>query len=980
MSPMLLCAAALAQRIAVELTEGTNLAAAVSPNGEEIVIDLQGTLWRVSIPSGSSVALTDGLGDDRQPAWSPDGRALAFQSYRDGNWHIWTVERDGTGLRQITSGHGDDREPFFNPDGAFIVFSSDRSGNYDLWAVDLHSGDLKRITSDSANDHSPASSPDGKHIAFVSAREPPGLYLLDGLDGTNRPRLLHQTRGVAAAPAWDKSGSRVSLQLLHSREGVSELLSVDFMSGETDRLSLPGEDVFPFRASWSSAQDYFYTADGVIKKARIGNDERTVQPFRAEVSLSRPFYPRRRRDFDTPEPRPVRGILHPSPSPDGRRVAFVAVGDLWVREDDGAVTRITEDHFVEIHPRWFPDGERLLFLSDRGGGGVLDLWLWDFGRAEARMISHQPGGATFPSISPEGDRVAFFGGDPRGSTGVRLKVLDLASGEARTVPWHGISPTEISWARGDHTLAVTALVPKSSRFREGHYRVLLIDTVEAGGRTLDLGLDHSLSKAVFSPGGSKLAVVADGSLYVAQIDPDSGLPEELRRVTEDPVDWPSWSGDASTLVYLSAGRLRRLELSNGWSEGLPIALTWRPERSLTRRVIHAGRLFDGFNPDYRENVDIIIEGGRIAAIEAHRSDLHDAGTIDASDQVTMPGLFEMHAHQNASSGERGGRIWLAFGITSVREPGGDAYDATERREAWASGRRTGPRAFVTGYHLDGNRVYYTTTEGTDSLAHLAYALERAQRLEYDLVKTYVRLPDLDQKRVAALAHELGIPISSHEIYPAVSYGVDAVEHLGGTSRRGYSPKITALGRSYGDVVDLLASSGMNLTPTLVLPCYFVHTSQNREIFENRQYRAFYSESGGSASLPSSLGPGGPSQIARCRSMGETVKAIVERGGRVTAGTDSPFVPYGFGLHVEIQLLEAAGLEPWQALRAATLWAAEAVGVDSDLGSIEVGKVADLILVDGDPLARVSDAMRVRATIKGGKLHTIESLLEPRPQQ
>lgn len=95
-----------------------------------------------------------------------------------------------------------------------------------------------------------------------------------------------------------------------------------------------------------------------------------------------------------------------------------------------------------------------------------------------------------------------------------------------------------------------------------------------------------------------------------------------------------------------------------------------------------------------------------------------------------------------------------------------------------------------------------------------WELERANRLGYDLMKTYVRLPDLLQKRIIDYAHAHGMPVTSHELYPAVAYGADGVEHIRGTSRRGYSPKITALNRSYRDVIDLLTASQMTITPTV----------------------------------------------------------------------------------------------------------------------------------------------------------------------
>ena len=156
-------------------------------------------------------------------------------------------------------------------------------------------------------------------------------------------------------------------------------------------------------------------------------------------------------------------------------------------------------------------------------------------------------------------------------------------------------------------------------------------------------------------------------------------------------------------------------------------------------------------------------------------------------------------------GDLFGRVHLAYGVTGFRDVGGIPYDVLESKEAIASGRRAGPTVFTTGYLLDGRRPYYpmATTAPDETVVDLE--LERARRLDYDMLKTYVRLPDLLQKRAIDGAHRLGIPTSSHEIYPAALSGSDSVEHTGATSRRGYSTKQSAMGRAYEDVCLLYTS-------------------------------------------------------------------------------------------------------------------------------------------------------------------------------
>ncbi len=961
----------------IKLAQGTNIAVALSPNGKTIVFDLQGTLWKMPVAGGKAVAVTDELGDARQPAWSPDGNRIAFQSYRDGGWHIRTVAPDGSQLTQVTSGPFDDREPHWSPDGKSIAFSSDRSGNYDIWQIDMASRKLEQLTRDPGNDYNPAWSPNGSSIAFASERSAGrGIWLLEDVRSADKRRevLLSRTSATPAAPSWSPKAMHILYQNGDRLGGTTQLwMKTVTAEEEPRRLSAAGEDVFPFRAAWLSDSEFLYTADGLIKKANLEDNRRATHAFEATVKLNRPAYAGKKRDFDSTAPRPLRGIVAPAVSPDGNRVAFTSLGDLWIAEKGKKAERITNDVFVQAQPKWSPDGTKLVYVSDKEGSpnAQMDIWMRDLKTGEERLLVKTTGGANLPAWSPDGKQIAFFTGS---SLSGNLQVYELAPAKTRAIFDRAIQPTQVSWGPDSRTLAVPVLNPHSTRFREGFFEVQIVPLDRGSLRRVVPVPNRTLAYAVWSPDGRMMAFVEEGRLSVVAINERGEMAAPPRRLNNDLADAPSWTGDSKSLVYLSLDRLKKVNVETGRVEEIDLQLEWQPEKVTGSLVVHAGRLFDGKSPEYQRDVDLVIEGHRIKEIVAHNESLHKGNVIDASDKTVIPGLFEMHGHQAITGGEKLGRTWLAFGITSVREPGTDPYDGSERREAWAAGQRPGPRNFFCGRLFDGARVYYSVVEGLATEAHVDLALERARVLEYDMIKTYVRLPDALQKKITAAAHQMGIPTSSHEIWPAAGYGMDAVEHNGATSRRGYSPKTSLLSRSYDDVIQILARSRMNYTPTLILSGLPFHLAEKPELLKNHQFVTLHGEQGVQAMLARSVSGRSSALRDAVAAQGKTVLAVLKAGGSVTAGTDAPLMPFGFSLQLELQMLVRAGFTPFEALRSATLWSAEAVGVASDLGSIERGKLADLVIVEGNPLRKIEDAMNVVVTIKNGRPYAIKDLL------
>jgi len=639
----------------------------------------------------------------------------------------------------------------------------------------------------------------------------------------------------------------------------------------------------------------------------------------------------------------------------------------WLLDSRGRTTQLTDDRFVDIDPLPHPDGERILFASDRGG--TMQLWSLSLKDGDPEQLTDVQGAVYAPAISPDGLKVAFLETQGRNVWGpVALHTLSLQDGTLRKLAPALFSPGRPSWL-SPQRLVTTTLAGLSNRFREGANQVIQFN-VDSGeqqifpfAESIEVGTRINHGPEV-NPSGTRVAAATAAGMTLHDLVAQPAAAPQVPGIA--PVA-PSFDQNGR-LTYLDIDGLKTLDPDTQELKTWPLALQWKIPSQESELVIQAGRVFEGFGTRYRRHVDIHLRGQRIVAVVPRGSLPNPERVIDAQDLTIVPGLIDMHAHQSAVWGEKLGRLWLAFGITSVREPGADPYDALERRESWDSGKRLGPRLFFAGELLDGDRIYYGQSLSLLDRGQIDAQLQRAKHLDYDLLKTYVRLPHAQQRYVIDQAHSLGIPVSSHEVFPAAFFGGDGVEHLGATSRRSFNPKVSFGQKTYADVSGVLAASKMVFTPTLAtLGGMAWLARKDPSLLRDPTYLAFYPRANQQA-VQAILRFFANSRDfdRRNQLLLATIASVARKGGRVVAGTDAPFVPYGLGLHAELQLFHAAGLPTDQVLRMATADAATALGYAQDLGTIEAGKLADFLVVDGDPLADLTHLRRrLKAVVKGG---------------
>jgi Tol biopolymer transport system component len=946
--------------LSVEVTEGTSMAVSVSPDGKTAAIDLQGSIWTVPTAGGKATRITDLFNDARQPVWSPDGKTIVFFAYRDGGYDLWSVNPDGSDQKKLTFGAFDDRDPMWSPDGSKIAFASDRSepgkGSYNIWTLEVATGKLEQVSFSPFENRLPTWAPDGKSIAYSSARDGfSGIFSVTL--GSKDEKELRRSKGAINAASYGPSG-QLAYNVL---EGMESRLEIDgkVVSGK--------ENVFPFRASWLPGKGgFYYVSDGKIHYRNDVGAKPKIVPFTAGLQVTRPSYEHAKRDFDSTTPRKALGIVRPAISPDGSKFVFIALGDMYVAPIDGSSppVNLTKDAYLDTDPAWSPDGGKIVYTSDKGGG-LPQLWVRDVAAGTDKQLTKmdlQPLEAVW---SPDGTKIAYI--DVDGMWGVAgVGYVDVATGATKRLTGSLGQPGRPAWSGDSKSIAIQLSLPFSKSFREGTNQIYVIP-IDGGAPQWqvpipNLSIDtRGGGGPAWSPDGLKMAAIYEGLLRVWPVDAKGAPLGPPRSLTRELAHSPSWAGDSKTILYQSNDKLKKVDAETGAITDVPLNLTYTFAKPTGVTVLHVGKLVDSITDKTQTDMDIVIDGNRIADVAPHGSAPYPAGAkvIEAPNLTAIPGLIEFHAHTQKDFGSNVEKAWLAYGITTVRDPGNQPYHGVEDREASESGVRLSPRIYTTGNLMEWQRVYYKMGVAISGPAEMEMELGRAKALKYDMIKSYVRMPDLQQRRLVDFAHnEMGVPVSSHEIYPAAYVGVDSTEHLGATSRRGYSPKQGPLARSYNDVVTLFGQSQRSITPTnfgALIPYLAKHpelkTDPRVDLYPGWAQATVKKES----PLAALVGPTVAGNAAG-------IKAFYQAGAKVVAGTDTPIA---INLHAEIASYVDAGLTPFQALQSATKTPAEFLGLDA--GVLAKGKLADIVLLDGDPRVDIGNTVRVKTVISNGRV-------------
>jgi Tol biopolymer transport system component/imidazolonepropionase-like amidohydrolase len=1004
--------------VELDVRSGTWMSISVSPQGDRIAFDLLGDIYTIPIAGGEAKALTQGLSWDMQPVFSPDGNRIAFTSDRTGGDNIWIMNRDGSDPKQVTK--EDFRllnSPAWSPDGRYIAarkhFTSQRSlGAGEVWLYHIAGGEGLQMTkkpSDEKDAGEPAFSPDGRYLYFSFDAAPgqkfeynkdpnAGIYAISRLNReTGEIDRVVTGPGGAVRPTPSPDGKllafvrrergRTVLFVKHLQSGVEERIFDGLDRDMQETWAIHG--VYPSMAWMPDSQSVVVWAGGKIRRVFIQTRETPEIPF--HVKETRDIIEALRFPVQVaPETFRARMLRWVVVSPKGDSVVYQALGKLWIRPlPNGLPRRLTSDesHF-EHHPSFSPDGTQVLYTTwnDDALGAIRATQV---GGGQTRTLTTDPGHYADPVFSPDGRSIVFVraGGNsvlsPHWSSEPGIYVMPAAGGAARRLTQSASEP----------------------HFGSRSDRVFFSARENDKTHLKSIGLDKSdLRTHVTSDAAAELRVSPDGrwiawteyfNAYIAPL-PATGqaitlgpkakaLP--IRRVTRDAGNYLHWSGDSQRLHWALGPELYTQNLTDAFAfmEGAPEKLPPPPERGTdisfeVKTDVPAGtvaftnaRVITMRGDEVISNGTVVLRSNRIAAVgPAGAVNVpSDAKLIDASGKTIIPGLIDVHAH--GPQGERGiipQRNWanyatLAFGVTTTHDPSNATNTVFAASEMARAGLVTAPRVFSTGTILYGANAPMRAE--VSSLEDARSHVRRLKAVGAISVKSYNQ-PRRDQRQqVIAAARELEMMVVPeggslyHHNMTMVADGHTGIEHS------------VPVARIYEDVLQFWPKTKVWYTPTLGVAYgglwgenyWYQHTN----VWEDERLLRYV-----------------PRRIVDPRSRRRTMapenefnhiqiaqiaKQLLDAGLNVQLGAHGQM--QGLAPHWELWMFVQGGMTPHQALRAGTLHGAQYLGMDRDLGSIETGKLADLAILDRNPLENIRNSESVRYVVVNGRVYEADTM-------
>jgi Tol biopolymer transport system component len=1031
-------------------TEGSWISVDLTPDGSTLVFDLLGDLYTMPATGGRATPLTRGMAVDAQPRVSPDGRRVVFTSDRNGGEGVWIMSLDMRDTVQVTRGRDVKYDsPTWTPDGNYIIVT--RGTQLHMYHVDGGTGtQLTRTDVGAAANQrfmGAAVTPDGRHI-WAARRTgqwqyntPLPDYQLVVYDRESGDITQRTSRGGSAfRPTLSPDGRWLVYGTRHNAE--TGLRIRDLETGNERWLAYPVQrddqesratlDVYPGMVFTPDSRNLIAFYGGRLWRVPVDGSEPTNIPF--EVDVVKHMGPAVHFEYRV-EDEPtfsVRQIRDAAPSPDGRRLAFIALDRLYLMDYPGGTPRrvTTDEVALEYAPAWSPDGQWLAYAtwSDAAGEGHIQ-------RVRAVPGSRPQRLTTAPAVY--GDLAVSLDG---------ARIVATRATAQQYVDDTSRGGTEFVWVPAGGGAAT--FMAATDGFSRPHFRADAPDRIYVFGRgrlatmrwdgtdvreVLRIGGSgagtQNASLIVMAPTGDQALAQVGADIYTVTVPMIGGPVPQIsvtsptsaqfpaRRLTEIGGQFPAWSADGRKVHWTIGNahfvydldRAQQFEDSvrtarraagapadtaqrdtaqaagdtaraaTGRSATEPryepvesrVIITARRDIPQGTAVLRGGRAITMRGDEVIEDADIVVRNNRIVAV-GRRGTVDvppDATVIDVAGRTVVPGYVDTHAHLRARGLPRE-EIWayaanLAYGVTTTRDPQTGNTDVLSYEDRVRTGEVLGPRIYSTGPGV-------FSGENIQNLDHARRVLRRySEYYDTKTIKQYVTGNRQQRQWVIMAANELGLMPTTEgslDIEKALTEAIDGYS--------GHEHNWPAFPH-YSDLARLFAFSGVVYTPTILVAYggpwaenYFYATE---DVLGDEKLARFtpHEELSGKARRRG-VGWFHPEEHVFTH-IGRQVADFVAAGGKAGVGSHGQL--QGLGWHWELWAMASGGLSNHDALRVATIMGAEGIGLGRDLGSIEPGKLADLVVLDANPLDNIRNTNTVRYVMINGRLYNADTLAE-----